>query len=252
MRFLGLRLHSKVPDQNTIWNFREQLKGGDWVRKLFARFHKELKKQGLIAGKGKIVDASIVEVPVQRNPREENDQIKQGEIPEEWEEKKRSHKDTDARWTKKNQEDFFGYKNHVKVDAKKKFVDDYRATDAAVHDSIAGKELLTKKDKGQPLHGDSAYTGDPFAEAVAEAEMINKIHEKGYRNYPLTKGQKRSNKAKSRVRARVEHIFGFLWQTTGRVIIRTIGLQRAKVKIGLMNLTYNLFRYTLYAKPLRA
>ncbi len=121
-----------------------------------------------------------------------------------------------------------------------------------VHDSVGGKDLLTKKDKGQTLHGDSAYSGEPFAEAVKDAKMINKIHEKGYRGHSLTNGQKRSNRAKSRVRARVEHVFGFLWQTTGGVIIRTIGLARAKVKIGLMNLTYNLFRYILYAKPLRA
>lgn len=252
MRFLGLRACSKVPDQNTIWNFREQLKKDDTVKQLFDRFHRELQKQNLIMGKGKIIDASIVEVPVQRNNREENEGIKQGKTPDEWSEKKRSHKDTEARWTKKNGENFFGYKNHIKADAKKKFVDEYRVSDAAVHDSIEGKELLTKKDKGQALYADSAYTGERIEEAVAEAGMINKVHEKGYRNHPLTKGQKRSNKAQSRVRVRVEHIFGFLWQATGGPIIRTIGMARAKVKIGLMNLTYNLFRYTLYAKPQRA
>ncbi len=252
LRFLGLHTCFKVPDQNTIRHFREQLKEDDVVRQLFERFHKELKKQNLIVNKGKIIDASIVEVPVQRNSREENDQIKQGDIPSEWEEKKRSHKDTDARWVKKNNEDFFGYKNHIKADAGKKFIDDYNVTDAAVHDSIGGKDLVTKKDKAQTLHGDSAYSGEPFAEAVKDAKMINKIHDKGYRGHPLTKRQQRSNKAKSRVRARIEHVFGFLWQATGGVFIRTIGMARAKVKIGLMNLTYNLFRYTLYAKPGRA
>jgi IS5 family transposase len=252
MRFLGLRTCSKVPDQNTIWNFREQLKKEDTVKQLFDRFHKELKDEGLIVNKGKIIDATIVEVPVQRNSRDENDEIKGGTIPEEWSEKKSSHKDTDARWVKKGDDDFFGYKNHVKVDAKKKFVDEYGVTDAAVHDSKAGVDLLSKKDKGQPLYADSAYTGESFEGAVQKAGMINKVHEKGYRNHPLTAGQKRSNRSKSRVRVRVEHVFGFLHQATGGVIIRTIGMARAKVKIGLMNLTYNLFRYTLYAKPCRA
>ncbi len=252
MRFLGLRTCSKVPDQNTIWNFREQLKEEDVVKQLFERFHRELQKQNLIVNKGKIIDASIVEVPRQRNNKEENEQIKEGEIPEEWNEKKTAHKDTDARWTKKNKEDFFGYKNHIKADTKKKFIDAYTVSDAAVHDSIAGKDLLSGKDKGQTLHADSAYSGEPFAAAVQDAKMISKIHEKGYRNQPLTKRQKRSNKTKSRVRARVEHVFGFLWQATGGVLIRTIGMARANVKIGLMNLAYNLFRYTLYAKPLRA
>jgi IS5 family transposase len=252
MRFLGLRTCSKVPDQNTIWNFREQLKEGEVVRQLFDRFHRELEKKNLIVNKGKIIDASIVEVPRQRNSRDENEGIRQGEIPEEWSEKKKSHKDVEARWVKKNKENFFGYKNHVKVDSKKKFVCAYEVTDASVHDSVAGLELLRKKDKGQPLYADSAYTGEAFETAVAKVKMINKVHEKGYRNQPLSKGQKRSNKAKSRTRVRVEHVFGFLWQVTGGVLIRTIGMARAKVKIGLMNLTYNLFRYTLYAKPLGA
>lgn len=252
MRFLGLRTCAKVPDQNTIWHFREGLKKDDAVKTLFERFHRELQKQHLIVNKGKIIAASIVEVPVQRNSREENDQLKQDEIPEDWEAKKIACKDTDARWIKKNGDSFFGYKNHVKVDAKEKFIDAYLVTDAAVHDSITGKELLSKKDKGQPLHADSAYRGELFAEAVAKAKMFTKIHEKGYRGHPLTKGQKRSNKAKSRMRARVEHVFGFLWQMTDGLVIRTVGMARAEVKIGLMNLTYNLFRYTLYAKPARA
>ena len=179
MRFLGLRTCSKVPDQNTIWNFREQLKEGDTVKKLFDRFHGELQNQGLIVNKGKIIDASIVQVPVQRNSRDENDQIKQGELPDEWGEKKKSHKDVDARWVKKSDEDFFGYKNHIKVDSKKKFVDAYSVTDASVHDSVAGKDLLARKDKQQPLYADSAYSGEAFETAVAKVKMINKVHEKG-------------------------------------------------------------------------
>jgi IS5 family transposase len=252
MRFLGLSTCSKVPDQNTIWNFREQLKKEDTVKKLFDRFHRELQNKNLIVNKGKIIDASIVEVPRQRNSKEENDEIKEDEIPEEWSEKKKSHKDTDARWLKKGGENFYGYKNHIKADTNKKFICDYRVTDASVHDSVAGVDLLSRKDKDQKLYADSAYSGEPFAEAVKKTKMINKIHEKSYRDHPLSKGQKRSNKAKSRVRARVEHVFGFLWQVTGGVLIRTIGVTRAKVKIGLMNLCYNLFRYTLYVKPSRA
>ena len=79
--------------------------------------------------------------------------------------------------------------------------------------------------------------------------MKNMIHEKGYRNNPLTEKQIVRNNKKSKIRVRVEHIFGFIHQSTSGVIIRTIGKVRAKVKIGLMNLTYNLFRYTLYKQP---
>ena len=254
MRFLELRSCDQVPDQNTIWNFREQLNAEDVVKKLFLRFHRELKNHGMIVNKGKIIDASIVEVPVQHNTREENTEIKEGRTPSEWEEEpsKLSHKDTDARWLTKNGEDFYGYKNTIKIDRKKKFIDEYTVCDAATHDSIPGKNVLTKRDTGQPLYGDGAFTGKAFEKAVARCGMINHIHEKGYRGHPLTERQKQRNTKKSKVRARVEHVFGFLKQVTGGVIIRTVGLARAKIKIGLQNLTYNLFRYTLYVKQPRA
>jgi transposase, IS5 family len=249
MRFLGLHSYDKVPDSNTIWTFRENLKEGNVVQELFERFGKELNKHGLIVNKGKIIDATIIEVPVQRNSRDENTQIKEGEVPEEWTAKKKAHKDTDARWTKKNNEDFYGYKNHIKVDERKKFIESYHVTEASTHDSIGGLELLDKKDKGQSLHADSAYTGEAFEQAVAKVKMKNKIHEKGYRNNPLTEKQMQRNNKKSKIRVRVEHVFGFMHQSTGGLIIRTIGKVRAAIKIGLMNLTYNLFRYTWYYKP---
>ena len=194
----------------------------------------------MIINKGKIVDASIIEALVQRNSKEENKELKEGNIPAAWQhnEHKLSHKDTDARWVTKNGEDRFGYKNSIKVDSKKKFIDNYNVTDAAVHESISVKAVLSKKDKVQTLHGDSAFNGEAFEEAVKKCEMINNIHEKGYRNNPLTEQQKQSNNGKSRIRARVEHIFGYVYQRVGNPIIRTIGIVRAKVKIGLMNLTY--------------
>jgi transposase, IS5 family len=248
MRFLGLRTSDKVPDQNTIWNFREQLKPGDIVKQLFDRFHHQLKSLGMIVNKGKIIDANIVEVPIQRNSQEENKELQAGRTPSEWksEPSKLSHKDTDARWSRKNGEDYYGYKNTIKIDRKKKFIDTYTVCDAATHDSIAGKKVLSKGDEGQPLYGDGAFTGEPFEQVVARCGMKNRIHEKGYRGHPLTKRQKERNKAKSKVRARVEHVFGFLHQVTGGIFIRTVGLARATIKIGLQNLTYNLFRFAWY------
>jgi transposase, IS5 family len=252
MRFLGLRTCDKVPDCNTIWAFREQLKEGDIVKQLFDKFTKHLAQNNLIVNKGKIIDASIIEVPVQRNSREENKQIKEETVPKAWKRfpNKLSHKDTEARWTSKNGEDYYGYKNHIKVDSRKKFIDGYFVTDASIHDSMAAEDLLTKKDKGQPLHADSAYTGERLEKAISKSGMTNKVHEKGYRNHPLTEKQKKSNNKKSKIRARVEHVFGFMKQSVGNPIIRTIGLARAKIKIGLLNLTYNLFRYTWYAKSI--
>ena len=73
--------------------------------------------------------------------------------------------------------------------------------------------------------------------------MNNKVHKKAYRNKPLTDEQKASNKEKSKTRARVEHIFGFMEQSMNDLIVRSVGIKRATTVIGLINLTYNLFRY---------
>jgi transposase, IS5 family len=106
MRFLGLSLGDTVPDAKIIWLFREQLTEAGVIEKVFEQFEAYLCEQGFSARKGQIVDASIVSVPKQRNSREENKGIKQGEIPEDWSEEKRQQQDTDAQWSKKNRQNY--------------------------------------------------------------------------------------------------------------------------------------------------
>ncbi|TAL62756.1 MAG: IS5 family transposase, partial [Bacteroidetes bacterium] len=214
------------------------------VEKLFDLFKEELQKKNLIANEGKIIDASFVEVPIQRNTREENKQIKEGKIPDEWKEKpnKLAQKDTDARWTKKNDKSYYGYKDHVKADAKSKLIDTFAVTDASVHDSQETEPLLTEEDKGQSLHADSAYRSEEIETMLKKKEMTSEVHEKGYRNNPLTEGQKENNKVKSKIRVRIEHIFGFIENSMNSPYIQTIGIRRATAVVGLMNLTYNIFR----------
>lgn len=103
-------------------------------------------------------------------------------------------------------------------------------------------ELLDCTDKGQEFYADSAYTGKGAEEIYAEKEVVNRVNEKGYRNKPLTEDQKTSNREKSRVRARVEHIFGFVENSMNGSYIRTVGMARAKAKIGMMNIVYNICR----------
>lgn len=147
MRFLRLDIASDVPDCNTI------------VEKLFDQFLVMLENEGFIANEGSIIDASFVEVPRPRNNKDDNDKIKNNEIPEEWEKEenknKLSHKDLDARWTKKNNENYYGYKDHVKVDKKSKLVTKFEVTSASVH----GSQKLDEKDKRKELYADSAYVG---------------------------------------------------------------------------------------------
>jgi len=244
MRFLGLGLGDRVPDSKTIWLFKETLIKNKTTELLFSCFAESLLKAGLVANEGKIVDASFVEVPRQRNTREQNKQIKDGETPEQWQDfqSKLSQKDLDARWTKKNNVNFYGYKNHIKVDEKSKLIDRYTVTSASVHDSQPVQDIVGDEDKGQELYADSAYTGPAVGEYLILKGIIPKIIEKGYKNNPLTKEQNKKNRAKSAIRCRIEHIFGFVEVSMKRSYIRCIGILRANAIIGLMNLTYNLFR----------
>ena len=147
-----------------------------------------------------------------------------------------------------------GYKNQAKVDTKSKFINTYIVTNASVHDSQALEGLLDEKDEGQVLHADSAYTGEEQENTIKKYKLKNKVHEKGYRNAPLTDEQKATNKEKSKTRARVEHVFGFMEQSMNGLFIRSIGIVRATGIIGLINLTYNIFRYeqVMRQKPIKS
>lgn len=160
MRFLGFDLHDKVPDARTIWLFREQLIAAQAVEKLFAQFDGMLNAAGFAASGGQMIDATFVEVPRQRNGRDDNDKIKNGEVPADWSDKKKAHKDTDARWTKKNNTAFYGYKNHVNADRKHKIIRKYKVTDASVHDSRELDSILDPNNDSDDVWADSAYRSD--------------------------------------------------------------------------------------------
>jgi len=243
--FLGLETGDKVPDEKTVWDFRERATKTGLIQELFIEFVKYLEKQELIFNEGRLIDASFTVAPRQRNTREENAKIKNGEGDKLWNDipNKKKHKDIDARWTRKNGEKFYGYKNHTKVDKKSKFINTYAVTDASVHDSQALDDLLNEKDKGQDLYADSAYTGENQEKTISKYKMNNRVHEKGYRDHPLTEDQIKSNNEKSKIRARVEHVYGFMEQSMNGLIVRSIGIIRATGIIGLINLTYNIFRY---------
>lgn len=244
MRFLDLTIADDIPDSKTIWNFRDRLIDLELVEVCFNIFLEELKSLNLIINEGKIVDASFIEVPKQRNSKSENDQIKNGETPESFTQNpnKQAQKDTDARWTTKNNVTFFGYKNHLKTDSKSKIIEKFGVTEASVHDSQALEPLLDKKDTGQDFHADSAYTGEAQEGTIERNGMTNKVCEKGYRNRALTDAQKQSNREKSKIRASVEHIFGFMEGSMNGMYLQNIGIKRITGIVGLMNLTYNMFR----------
>jgi IS5 family transposase len=243
MRFLGLSLGDRVPDAKTIWLFREQLTEAKLVKKLFRRFDEFLRNSGFAAKKGQIIDASIVSAPKQRNSRDENKRIKKGDIPEDWNWAKRRQKDTDARWTKKLGKNYYGYKNHINIDVKNKLIRDYAVTDAATHDSQVFDELLDDSNTNRDVFADPAYRSKDRLKELSQRGFRDRIQRKGCRHKKLTEREMRGNHTRSKTRCRIEHVFGVQAMMAGDLILRTIGIIRARAKIGLRNLAYNMFRY---------
>jgi transposase, IS5 family len=232
-----------MPDAKTIWLYRERFKEAGVAKIIFHLFQNQLQEAGLIGKSGKIVDASFVEVPRQRNSRDENKDIKEGITPEDWSDNKQSQKDTEARWTKKNNEKHYGYKNHVVADKKSKLILDYTTTSAEVHDSQPLDEIIGESRKeNEPVWGDSAYRSEGIEELLRSKKYKSKIHEKGYRNHPLTERQKENNTKKSNIRVRVEHIFGMIYWMKGDYL-SYIGKDRVTEAVGMINLIYNMRRY---------
>lgn len=245
LSFVGLELGDDVPDSRTIWDFKERIEKDErnGSARLFEAFGEVLARKGLVAKEGSIVDASFIDAPRQRNTREQNKKIKEGERPEGFEEKtaKGRQKDCDARWAKKNNETHYGWKNHIKADAKTKLITAQVTTDASVHDSQTFKQLVNEED--ERVLADSAYYSEEMEEYVLEkCNAEDFIMRKGYRDHPLSAEEEKINHQISKVRVRVEHIFGRMSQM-GAEYCRSIGLTRAKQHNSLANLTYNMDRY---------
>ena len=251
--FLNLNFCDTVPDAKTIWLFAEQLKNLELEQALFDRFSEMLDASGFKVKSGLIVDGSFVEVPRPRNTKEANSQIKKGEIPETLSANPHvlAQKDCDAEWAKKGEEVHCGYKDHAMIDDEFKFIRGYGVTGAAVHDIEPHLDITPMEPAypDQEAFGDSAYKSKENDTELQRRGFLPMIHEKGYRNKPLTEEQKKMNKIKSSVRCRVEHVFGSMKMRMGNEILRSIGFARARFWIGMRNLMYNFSRYVSLKCP---
>jgi IS5 family transposase len=243
-RFLGITVADPVPDQNTVWDFREALRtsGGEAV--LWQTFERVLAAAGVRLTPGKIVDASFVDVPRQRNSKDENQAIRAGKRPDGWDQRSTAflrQKDVDARWARKGDERHFGYKNHIEIDGKTKLIERYCVTSANVADNTVIDRLAEAGDGS--WHADKAYHSEKATALLTNLGIEDLILRQARRGAPLTEHQKVVNRERSRIRARVEHIFGFIGQVMDGDWIRCIGQPRAIFSIALTNLTYNLHRF---------
>jgi transposase, IS5 family len=260
MRFLGLGLSDRVPDARTIWLFREKLTKAGAIELMFARFDAMLRKAGYIAMSGQIVDASLIAVPRQRNTEDEKKAIKEGRIPDDWQDKpaKLRQKDRDARWTvkftkAKPREDgstppvdlaipVFGYQNHISIDRGFGFIRKWSVTDAAAYEGRRLREgLLDKSNTAGGVWADTAYRSAANEVFMEKNGFVSHIHRKKPKGRAMPDAIRRANNAKSKIRSRVEHVFA---EQKDRMdlFIRTIGIARATAKLGLANLVYNIKR----------
>lgn len=242
--FLGLRIGDDIPDAKTLWDFKQRIEadGREGGRKLFDAFNTHLEGRGIIAREGSIIDASFTEAPRQRNERGQNQRIKQGGRPEEFDTNPAvgRQKDSEARWTKKNNETHYGWKNHVKADLKTKLILKSKTTPASVHDSQVFEELLDDQD--QAVLADSAYHSAEHEAHLIKLNAQEFLMRKATRGHPLSEAQQQTNHTISRMRVRVEHIFARLAHM-GADWCRSIGLKRATQHNHLGNLVYNMDRY---------
>jgi len=241
-RFLGIHVGSHFPDKNTIWSYKQSLIQSDALTKCFIVFFDQIESHGYKLESGKIIDASIVAVPRQHNTHKENAEIKEGVVPKKWQNdsRKRCQKDTDASWTQKRGQRYFGYKNHIKIDQKTKFIEQCVVTPAHVHDSQALLDLI--EDVDGRLYADSAYHNSTIAETLREMDIQDWTIAGARRNTPLTERQKMTNKTKSQIRVRVEHIFGTIDTSFGGSQQRCIGFARNAAMIIFTNLVCNMDR----------
>ncbi|MDV2968913.1 IS5 family transposase [Nitratireductor aquimarinus] len=260
MRFLGLGLGDRVPDAKTIWLFREHLTQAGAVENLFTRFDKHLTKAGYLAMGGQIVDATIVAAPKQRNTDAEKADIKAGKVPDAWKDKpaKLRQKDRDARWTVKfskakaaeegkvQQRDIaipaFGYKNHASIDRRHGFIRGWNVTSAAAYDGAQLRNVLNRSNTGSTVWADTAYRSKKNEAWLEKNGYVSDIHQKKPKGRPMSEATSRANGRRSKIRAFVEHVFAQQKSRMG-LLIRTIGIARARTKIGMANLVYNLTRF---------
>jgi IS5 family transposase len=186
-RFVGIDLGQEpVPDETTICKFRHLLEAHNLGERLFALIREYLAEQGLKVSRGTIVDATIINAPSSTKNR-------------------RKQRDPEMHQTKKGNQWYFGMKAHLGVDSRTKLIHSVAATAANVHDSQVLPDLLHGQETR--VWGDAAYSGQRDVIQQHAPGAKNFIQTKAHRQRPLSEAERARNRTKSKVRAKVEHVF---------------------------------------------
>jgi IS5 family transposase len=220
-RFVGIDLgREPVPDETTILNFRHLLERHELGELLFQAVGDYLQEQGLRVASGTIVDASIINAPSSTKNKD-------------------NARDPEMHQTKKGNQWYFGMKAHIGVDSKTKIIHSVVATAANVHDSQVLEDLLHGDETR--VWGDSAYSGQ--GDVIGDAAPMAKdfTHAKGSRHKPLDAADRQKNRTKSKVRAKVEHVFGVMKRIFGFTKVRYRGLAKNANALFVLSALTNLY-----------
>jgi transposase, IS5 family len=219
-RFVGIDLgREPVPDETTILNFRHLLERHGLGEALFERVNEHLAARGLKVAGGTIVDATILAAPSSTKNAAQA-------------------RDPEMHQTRKGQQWYFGMKLHLGVDSRSKLIHSIVTTAANVHDATVLPQLLHGRETR--VYGDQAYRGQR-AVIRARAPNARDFTNRRCRHCGLVDAvERRKNRTKSRVRAKVEHGIGVIKRVFGFAKVRYRGLakntQRLWVTCGLANL----------------
>lgn len=219
--FVGVDLgREPVPDETTACKFRHLLEKHEIGRQLFEQVHVHLEKRGIKISRGTIVDATIINAP-------SSTKNASGE------------RDPDMHQTKKGDQWYFGMKAHIGVDSKTKVIHAVVATAANVADSTILPDLLHGDETR--VWGDQAYKGQ--TEVIREhAPQALDLTNRRYRfKNRVDEVQRAKNRVKSKVRSRVEHIFGLIKGVFGFVKVRYRGLDKNANRLFTTCALANLF-----------
>lgn len=220
-RFARIDLgQERVPDETTICKFRHLIEERDLGGSIFDAVARYLAENGIAVRNGTIVDATIINAPSSTK-----NQAKE--------------RDPEMHQTKKGNNWFFGMKAHIGVDSKSGAIHTVVATAANVHDSQVLADLLHGHETR--VWGDSAYAGQRdtmLAAAPAAADFTNK---KGHRHKALSEAERKKNRSKSRVRARVEHPFLVLKRIFGFSKVCYRGIEKNATRLFVACALVNVF-----------
>jgi IS5 family transposase len=205
-RFVGVDLGiAAAPDETTILRFRHMLERHDLGGLMLEAVNVHLEAKGIKIQTGTIVDATIIHAPSStKNEKKE--------------------RDPEMKQTRKGNQWYFGLKAHIGVDAKEGHVHSVATSAASVSDCHMLPELLHGEER--KVWGDGGYQGQTEAiqEAAPKAQDMT-CRRVRFKHY-VDELQKKRNRSKSSVRAKVEHPFRILKRVFGFDKVRYRGIAK--------------------------